>query len=94
MKQQGQICPLSGAPLAETDLTPLEPLRLRISKWILQRSMEAGASSTSSDSVSTDPSMVASPKGAAFPKQSSPQIKSAAANRSNASNTDDDLYDF
>jgi hypothetical protein len=56
--------------------------------------MEAGASSTSSDSFSTDPSMVASPKGAAFPKQSSPQIKNAAANRSNASHTDDDLYDF
>jgi hypothetical protein len=39
MSKQGHICPLTGAPLSETDLTPLPELKTKIQKWILQRSM-------------------------------------------------------
>lgn len=39
MAKQGHICPLTGAPLSETDLTPNTELKTKIRKWILQRSM-------------------------------------------------------
>lgn len=42
MAKQGHICPLTGAPLSETDLTPHNDLKTRIRKWILQRSMSGG----------------------------------------------------
>ena len=49
MAKQGHICPLTGAPLSETDLTPNE-LKTKIRKWILQRSMSGtGDSGTVAD---------------------------------------------
>ena len=100
MKQQGQICPLSGAPLAESDLNPLEPLRLRISKWILQRSMEAVTTSSehtapvSAVTMSSNLDSRSSPKGSSFQSQSSETKTAASLNRGNSSGADDDLYDF
>ena len=97
MKQQGQICPLTGAPLAETDLKPNEPLRLQISKWILQRSM--GSSSTTSspgkgssggDNLQSSSGVdtgSGSPKIKNAPNLSSGDVKLSAADH-------DDLYDF
>ena len=50
MAKQGHICPLTGAPLSETDLTPNNELKTKIRKWILQRSMsETDAGVTDED---------------------------------------------
>lgn len=82
MKEQGHVCPVTGAPLAENDIKPADDLRLKITKWILQRSMEqdvapANGGSVTSTSVSVDESPGT---------KSSPTIKKIG--------TEDDLYDF
>ena len=38
--QQGQICPLTGAPLTENDLKPMEELGQEIIQWMLKKSTE------------------------------------------------------
>lgn len=38
-KTQGRICPLTGAPLAEIDLTPMKELGNEIRSWLLKRSI-------------------------------------------------------
>ena len=40
-KRQGRICPISGAPLSESDLKPMEELGDRIREWILLKSRDA-----------------------------------------------------
>ncbi len=40
IKQQGHICPLTGAPLSESDLKPQDELGNKIRAWILKKSME------------------------------------------------------
>ena len=40
IKQQGHICPLTGAPLSESDLKPQDELGNKIRSWILKKSME------------------------------------------------------
>lgn len=42
-KQQGHICPLTGAPLAETDLKDQDELGHRIRAWILNKSTSTRA---------------------------------------------------
>lgn len=39
LKNQGKICPLTGAPLSEADLVPQDELKMKIRKWILQKSI-------------------------------------------------------
>jgi hypothetical protein len=38
LKDQGHICPLTGAPMSDTDLTPDEELRGKIQQWMLAKS--------------------------------------------------------
>eukprot|EP00595_Chromulina_sp_UTEXLB2642_P001275 CAMPEP_0196766534 /NCGR_PEP_ID=MMETSP1095-20130614/26012_1 /TAXON_ID=96789 ORGANISM="Chromulina nebulosa, Strain UTEXLB2642" /NCGR_SAMPLE_ID=MMETSP1095 /ASSEMBLY_ACC=CAM_ASM_000446 /LENGTH=568 /DNA_ID=CAMNT_0042129021 /DNA_START=61 /DNA_END=1764 /DNA_ORIENTATION=+ len=52
LNQQGHICPLTGAPLAETDLKPMNELAEEIKQWILKRSMKQ---SNQDDNVNTKP---------------------------------------
>lgn len=52
MSKQGHICPLTGAPLSETDLTAMPDLKTKIRKWILQRSMNE--SNPTEDKKNTD----------------------------------------
>eukprot|EP01035_Chromulina_nebulosa_P019811 gene19811-25755_t len=40
LNQQGHICPLTGAPLAESDLKPMNELAEEIRQWILKKSMK------------------------------------------------------
>lgn len=39
-KKQGHICPLTGAPLAESDLRPCDELGHKIRQWILNKSLK------------------------------------------------------
>ena len=39
LSKHGHICPLTGAPLSESDLTAHKELKTKIQKWILQKSM-------------------------------------------------------
>jgi hypothetical protein len=48
MSKQGHICPLTGAPLSETDLKPMEDLKNEIRDWILHKSQEQSPSITKS----------------------------------------------
>ena len=108
MKQSGHICPITGGPLAESDLRAVEELRLRISKWILQRSMhadiEASALSTSSiiSQNEDQPPMLAPGKvlGKNSPSgntATSKKLDNSGLSKSinvNSTTVDDDLYDF
>ena len=78
LKTQGHICPLTGAPLGDTDLSPMDELKTRIRKWILQRSMQHDGDRPSDSSVDVAPGK----------SQSSPQKKTGAMK------ADDGLYDF
>jgi hypothetical protein len=94
--------------LAESDLRPVEELRLKISKWILQKSMheDIQTSSTSSSNIShqseDQPPSLAPGK---FSGKSSPLANIATSKKPSDSSlkksvsvnptaTDDDLYDF
>jgi hypothetical protein len=56
MAKQGHICPLTGAPLSETDLTADTELKTKIRKWILQRSMRSADDVTEEEKASGKPS--------------------------------------
>jgi hypothetical protein len=45
MSKQGHICPLTGAPLSETDLKPMDDLENEIREWILHKSQAQSPSS-------------------------------------------------
>ena len=82
LKTQGRICPLTGAPLSDTDLTPMDELKTRIRKWILQRSINAGdAPVLSTPTADPTPSRIAPDKSGKIPH---------GGNRA----SDDGLYDF
>jgi len=58
---QGKICPLTGAPLCEVDLTPLPELAEKIRTWLLDKSKgkivpeeEAGSSRRGEDKRQDD----------------------------------------
>lgn len=77
--QQGRICPLTGLPLAEIDLTPQEALGSEIRAWILKRSLaNANAAAPATEAA-------AAPGDA---KATSPLRASASAI------APDDLYEF
>jgi len=80
LNTQGKICPLTGAPLSESDLVPHEELNKAIKKWILQRS--TGGAGAAASSSSGDVSAAAGEAAGLAGKERS----SASAN--------DDLYDF
>jgi hypothetical protein len=79
LKNQGKICPLTGAPLSEADLTPQEDLKIKIRKWILQKSIAAEDTQPTADSPISQP------------KSKSP---TKATNSLRGVSAEDDLYDF
>jgi hypothetical protein len=83
-KNQGKICPLTGAPLSEADLVPQEELKMKIRKWILQKSISTDDPSSTNGSATSPASQSKS--------KSSPTKNSAA--RGTSRGEDDDLYDF
>jgi hypothetical protein len=62
MAKQGHICPLTGAPLSETDLTPNNELKTKIRKWILQRSMADSGTTTTAGEDKVSPKKNKVPK--------------------------------
>lgn len=60
MVKQGHICPITGAPLSETDLTPNNELKTKIRKWILQRSMSGAGDVATEENKRSGPSSSAS----------------------------------
>lgn len=83
LKTQGRICPLTGAPLSDTDLTPMDELKTRIRKWILQRSINADdAPVLSTPTADPSPSRIAPDKSGKIPHGGS------------RASDDDGLYDF
>lgn len=83
LKNQGKICPLTGAPLSEADLVPQEDLKIKIRKWILQKSM-----STDDTPIiqSNDQSSASQPKSKTSPLKPSNSVGNPSI--------EDDLYDF
>lgn len=79
IKQQGRICPLSGAPLSEIDLKPATELVTEINNWLLQRS---------SNPVKPDDIIKSSDV------ESTEKSKIHTASSNTTVNTADDLYDF
>jgi hypothetical protein len=76
--QQGRICPLTGAPLSDTNLSPMPELAEEIRAWILKKSLGGDTNKTAfADAKSTE----AIPTAAATVK-----TKSLAVS--------DDLYEF
>lgn len=72
------ILRISGAPLAETDLTPADELRETIQKWVLQKSQ---GGSRPADTV---------PNAAA----EGVSVTAGAKGKSPVADSNDDLYDF
>jgi hypothetical protein len=86
LKNQGKICPLTGAPLSESDLTPQDDLKIKIRKWILQKSISA-------DDTPIAQADTTSPVSQS--KSKSSPTKAANSMRGSTSNgVEDDLYDF
>jgi len=83
MKEQGHVCPITGGPLAESDLKPADELRMKITKWILQRSMEQDTVS-SSTIMTINTATVTSPTSA----------EDTGAKATPTKKEVDDLYDF
>lgn len=48
--KQGHICPLTGAPLCETDLKPMEDLGQEIREWILESAQKVSSPTAGSGS--------------------------------------------
>ncbi|CAE7473109.1 PUB12, partial [Symbiodinium microadriaticum] len=86
LKTQGHICPLTGAPLGETDLSPLDDLKVRIRKWILQRSIQPA-----SDRPVAVEDGSADGEGGVAPGKTRMSAPRGSPHRTS---TDDDLYDF
>lgn len=80
-KNQGHLCPMTGAPLAESDLADAEDIKKGITKWMLLKSMENDSAPTV-DQYNAGVDAVASPKVGPASHTSSQQAKT------------DDLYDF
>jgi hypothetical protein len=53
MKEQGHVCPITGGPLAESDIKPADDLRMKLTKWILQRSIEQDVAPINSGPVTS-----------------------------------------
>lgn len=54
LSQQGRICPLTGAPLSDTNLSPMNDLAEEIREWILRKSLvDTSNIATSGDSKSS-----------------------------------------
>eukprot|EP01038_Epipyxis_sp_PR26KG_P014703 gene14703-19761_t len=79
--QQGKICPLTGAPLSEIDLTPQIELGEEIRTWILARSM--GKTNDNNKQSPYDESNSTSISAIKADMKSTPKT-----------NENDDLYDF
>mmetsp|Transcript_32171 Transcript_32171/g.54252 ORF Transcript_32171/g.54252 Transcript_32171/m.54252 type:complete len:684 (+) Transcript_32171:94-2145(+) len=98
LSTQGKICPLTGAPLAESDLKTNKDLGNQIKKWILMKSTGAaddngtaadgsgGGMQGSPNHNNTNHSSSSAASANKSPAGGSKQIGEAAA--------DDDLYDF
>jgi hypothetical protein len=72
--------------LSEADLIPLDDLKTKIRKWILQRSIQAeGVESQSTPASETGLSVVAPAKS---------KVVQSPHNHTASDNADDDLYDF
>lgn len=54
--KNGHICPLTGAPLSESDLIPNKDLKTKIQKWILQKSIDSTGSADSNKNTGQIPS--------------------------------------
>jgi len=80
LSSQGRICPLTGAPLSESDLNPDEKLGDEIRKWILDKS--SSNNNVSKDNSETQISKI------------DEKISSPSSITAKPSTTDDDLYDF
>ena len=78
--QQGQVCPVTGEPLSLADLKPAEDLRMKITKWLLQKSMENDISKLEDRSYKSS-----SPTGS-NQNEKSPKLKEQSAI--------DELYEF
>ncbi len=78
IKQQGHICPLTGAPLSESDLKSQDELGNKIRSWILKKSMENEIQTTQN---------IASP-------DSNNNNNSNNNEESKKNKVNDDLYDF
>jgi hypothetical protein len=87
IEQQGRICPLTGAPLAEDDLQPQDDLQQEIVMWQLKRS------SAPPVQLVTDHSGSGSGSGPSNNNQVDSSA-SAATGTTTAADTKDDLYDF
>lgn len=81
-KQQGHICPLTGAPLAESDLKTQDELGHRIRTWILNKSINKGSAGGDTDSKATPE------------KPALESVRSVEAKAENKPASSDDLYDF
>ena len=101
IQQQGHICPLTGAPLAESDLKPMDELGQRIRRWILNKSL--ASNKTASQSSFESGEVIATGGRGTFgggglatdAKASSPGVGDAKASAVPSRNTaSDDLYDF
>ena len=78
--QQGQICPLTGAPLVEADLKPQPELQQQIMQWTLRRGQGRV------EELSEEP---------AAPAEAAPRVvESAGSKATPAPAGDNDLYDF
>lgn len=84
LSTQGHICPLTGAPLGESDLAPQDDLKIRIRKWILQRSMR------SDDAPPLTPQPDVSDDVRVAPGKGRASARSAPAH----ADEDEGLYDF
>lgn len=92
-KNQGRICPLTGAPLSESDVTDMEDLRVRITKWMLLKSMEGGGGAGSKGGpkgASGNGSDMAAPSKTGRGAAAVP----LAGNDRGTADADADLYDF
>lgn len=90
LKNQGKICPITGAPLSEADLTPNEDLKIKIRKWILQKSISPDDSPLVPDSETTS----ASPTNSQLKNKNSPTKGTNNKTKVGNSSVEDDLYDF
>lgn len=83
LSMQGKICPLTGGPLSEVDLTPIEGLGDEIREWILKESSKPNEE-------------VAAVATASPPKvqTSGHSLSPVKEKETKTSDANDDLYDF
>lgn len=90
LKNQGKICPLTGVPLSESDLSPQEDLKIKIRKWILQKSISPDDNPLIPDSETES----ASPTSTQLKNKSSPTKGITNKTKVGNNSAEDDLYDF